>query len=84
MYGTTITKGKYAHQHIMALADMSVADAATADEAPHGFQIHHQKKSFIVFAPSATDKTNWMNTLRKYIKVQQDAWPPPPPPPPWP
>lgn len=77
VYGTTIAKGKYAHQHVMALEDMSVTDVQDTEDALNGFQINHHKKSFLVYAPSLTDKSNWLTNLRKYIKlvrVRQTTW----------
>jgi hypothetical protein len=40
-------------------------------DVENSFQINHREKSFHVFASSATDKSNWLSNLKKYITKAQ-------------
>jgi hypothetical protein len=85
VYGTILSKGHYAQQHVLSLDQMSVSaechympQVYSPDgeldlhlDVENSFQINHREKSFHVFASSATDKSNWLSNLKKYITKAQ-------------
>eukprot|EP00118_Oscarella_pearsei_P003101 m.12933 g.12933 ORF g.12933 m.12933 type:complete len:598 (+) comp24408_c0_seq1:59-1852(+) len=82
VYGTILSKGHYAQQHVLTLDQMTVSaechfmpqvyaiDESQIDEhldTDNAFQINHTNKSFHVFAPNLSDKNNWLSNLKKLI-----------------
>ncbi|XP_062519706.1 uncharacterized protein LOC134194766 isoform X2 [Corticium candelabrum] len=87
VYGTILSRGHYAQQHILSLDQMSVtsechympqvySNDGEIDlhlDIKNAFQINHYAKSFHIFASSPTDKNNWLSNLSKYISKAQDG-----------
>lgn len=73
VYGSALTKGKFKGQSILPLVEMSISDVEDSAEGSNGFQINHKQKSFIVYANSLQDKTEWLSHLRRFIKLSRVA-----------
>ncbi|XP_065838573.1 uncharacterized protein [Oscarella lobularis] len=86
VYGTVLSRGHYAQQHVLTLDQMSVSsechfmpqvysiDESQIDEhldTDNAFQINHTNKSFHVFAPNLSDKNNWLSNLKKFMAKAQ-------------
>jgi rubredoxin len=68
VYGNIVmNKKKYNKQHILPLEDVQLQSLEDDGPLRHGWQIISPKKSFAVFAATATEKSEWMAHIRKCV-----------------
>ncbi|XP_062504440.1 pleckstrin homology domain-containing family F member 2-like [Corticium candelabrum] len=68
VYGNILmNKKRYNKQHILALEDVELESLEDDGPLRHGWQIISSKKSFAVFAATATEKSEWMAHIRKCV-----------------
>lgn len=39
----------------------------------NGFQVNHDKKSFLLYAPSVQDKASWLSSIKRFCTLSQEA-----------
>ncbi|XP_046860101.1 pleckstrin homology domain-containing family F member 2-like [Xenia sp. Carnegie-2017] len=68
VYGNiVINKKKYNKQHTLPLEGVQLLAIEDDEVLKHGWQIISQKKSFAVYAATATEKAEWMAHINKCI-----------------
>ncbi|RUS86393.1 hypothetical protein EGW08_005843 [Elysia chlorotica] len=69
VYGNIIIhKKKYNKQHILALEDVKLENVNDDGNLRNGWKIINPKKSFVVYAATATEKKEWMAHIRKCVE----------------
>lgn len=72
IYGTPITKTKFSSQVVMKLNEISVQSVEDSAEGSNGLQINDKRKSFLVYCASANEKTYWLRTLKRFIRLSRE------------
>ncbi|XP_064634564.1 pleckstrin homology domain-containing family F member 2-like isoform X1 [Lineus longissimus] len=69
VYGNIVmNKKKYTMQHIIDLMDVKLKSLEDTDGLRNGWQIVSPKKSFAVYAATATEKSEWMAHINKCVQ----------------
>ncbi|KAK3801449.1 hypothetical protein RRG08_053088 [Elysia crispata] len=69
VYGNIIIhKKKYNKQQILALEDVKLENVNDDGNLRNGWKIINPKKSFVVYAATATEKKEWMAHIRKCVE----------------
>ena len=68
VYGTImISKKKYNRQHLISLEDIKLENVDDEMSLRNGWKIISPSKSFVVYAATSTEKSQWMSHIRKCV-----------------
>ncbi|KAL5007579.1 hypothetical protein ScPMuIL_016385 [Solemya velum] len=68
VYGNiVISKKKYNKQHIIALEEVKLENVEDESSSYNGWKIISPSKSFVVYAATGTEKTQWMTHIKKCV-----------------
>ncbi|CAC5409725.1 Pleckstrin homology domain-containing family F member 2,Uncharacterized protein ZK632.12,Pleckstrin homology domain-containing family F member 1,Pleckstrin homology domain-containing family F member 1 homolog [Mytilus coruscus] len=68
VYGSIIiSKKKYNRQHLISLEDVKLENVDDEMSLRNGWKIISPSKSFVVYAATATEKSQWMSHIRKCV-----------------
>ncbi|XP_052802657.1 pleckstrin homology domain-containing family F member 2-like isoform X2 [Mya arenaria] len=68
VYGNiVINKKKYNQQHIMELEDVKIESVEDCGNLRNGWKLISPKKSFVVYAATAVEKSQWISHIQKCV-----------------
>lgn len=68
VYGTiVISKKKYNRQHLISLEDIKLENVDDECSLRNGWKIISPSKSFVVYAATSTEKSQWMSHIRRCV-----------------
>ena len=74
LYGARgLSETKLKAQNVLQLHELVVTNVEDCAEGSHGFQLNHNRKSFVVYCDSAGTKQQWLKDLRRFTKLSREA-----------